>query len=190
MGSTNRAVFAFWILAAPTVAFGQTSLNDQISAVEAAQKRQENQQQSEQSAQRAAQQAYERRLIEQQRAGLAAQNARRAEDAQVRRQQEEAIQVQQQRKEAEALDDKLREHHYEDQLRSLEIQEKMLRLDAAKARVARTNEFIDQELKGKSAETDVIQSKADSSRNLSSGTKTLLEKTGEAEVKKQSGVFK
>ena len=58
------------------------------------------------------------------------------------------------------------------------------------ARLKREDDFIDQELKEKAANTDVGQSQADVNRNLSSGQKTLLEKVGEAEVKKNSGFFK
>lgn len=53
-----------------------------------------------------------------------------------------------------------------------------------KARVNRKDDFIDQELKRESAKTDVIQSGADSARNISSGTKNLMEREGEARVKK------
>jgi hypothetical protein len=64
-----------------------------------------------------------------------------------------------------------------------------LELQAAKARVDRANDLINAELKRTDAQTDVIQSQADANRNISSGAKVLLERTGEAEVKKQSGVF-
>jgi hypothetical protein len=95
-----------------------------------------------------------------------------------------------QQKEAEAEADKKRDQGYQDQLRALDVQQKALAVEAEKARVARSNEYIDQELKEKAAQTDVIKSEADSNRDLSQGTKTLLEKTGDAEVKSQSGLFK
>ncbi|WP_428376237.1 DUF5384 family protein [Lichenicoccus sp.] len=91
---------------------------------------------------------------------------------------------------ADAHADKARDQGYQDQLRAIDVQEKLLRLQAAKARVARENEFIDRDLQKQSAENDVIKSQADAVRNLSSGEKTLLEKTGDAEVKAQSGLFR
>jgi hypothetical protein len=89
----------------------------------------------------------------------------------------------QNKKDALSYADKKREQDYEDKRRDL-----LLRKE--EARLKRENDFIDQELKEKAANTDVVQSKADVNRNLSSGQKTLLEKVGEAEVKKNSGFFK
>ena len=79
----------------------------------------------------------------------------------------------------EKLNDKKREQDYEDQLRALQV-------EALKTRVARENDVIDQELKEKAARTDVIKSEADSNRHISEGAKTLMEKEGEARVKKNS----
>ncbi|WP_428395959.1 DUF5384 family protein [Lichenicoccus sp.] len=64
----------------------------------------------------------------------------------------------------------------------MEIQQETLHLQAEKNLVARENEYIDRDLAQKSADTDVTRSLADSNRNLSLGMKTLLEKTGDAEV--------
>ncbi|GBQ11514.1 DUF5384 family protein [Swaminathania salitolerans] len=97
---------------------------------------------------------------------------------------------------AAAAADKKRDQGYEDQMRALALEERRLKLQAAKTRIARENEFIDRELHEKDAETDVIKSHADAARNLSAGSKTLLEKKGEqavlegqAAVKKESGWF-
>lgn len=49
--------------------------------------------------------------------------------------------------------------------------------------------FINALLKKENFETDVIQSLADANRNVSSGEKMFLQKTGEATVKKTSGIF-
>ncbi|EMB2600384.1 DUF5384 family protein, partial [Salmonella enterica subsp. enterica serovar Cerro] len=57
------------------------------------------------------------------------------------------------------------------------------------ARVKRENEFIDQELKNKAAQTDVIQSNADSNRNMSEGGRDLMKSEGKAREKKASGWF-
>lgn len=116
----------------------------------------------------------------------AAAKARAAAQAEIRRKQE-AIE---QREYDNQMADKKRDQSYEDELRQLEIEERKLELARKKARVNRENDFIEQELKRESAKTDVIQSGADSARNLSSGSKTLMEKEGEAKVKKESGFFK
>ncbi|MBS2146038.1 DUF5384 family protein, partial [Salmonella enterica subsp. enterica serovar 1,4,[5],12:i:-] len=71
------------------------------------------------------------------------------------------------RVEAELKADKNRDQKYEDELRTLEIEKQKLALAREEARVKRENEFIDQELKNKAAQTDVIQSHADSNRNIS-----------------------
>ena len=70
------------------------------------------------------------------------------------------------------------------------MEERKLELARKKARVSREDDFIEQELKREAAKTDVIQSDADATRNVSGGTKTLMEKEGEARVKKESGFFK
>ncbi|EBE1244979.1 TPA_asm: hypothetical protein G1R43_11165 [Salmonella enterica subsp. enterica serovar Typhimurium] len=86
--------------------------------------------------------------------------------------------------EAEIAADKKRDQAYEDQLRQLELENRKLELEAKKARVNRANDFLDQELKERAAQTDVIQSEADARRNLSSGTKELLQSEGKARENK------
>jgi len=105
-------------------------------------------------------------------------------------QQERTAMAKAQQRHAEALADKKRDQSYEDQLRATVVQKRQLEIEMEKARLARANDYIDQELKAKAAETDVVKSQADANRDLSSGTKTLLEDTGKAEVKSQSGMFK
>ncbi len=85
--------------------------------------------------------------------------------------------------------DKARDQSYEDELRRLEIQKQKLALAREEARVKRENEFIDQELKSKAAQTDVIQSHADANRNLSEGGRDLLQSEGKAREEKASGWF-
>lgn len=168
----KRAILTVAIaaLGSPNV-YAQSSLNDQINAVSAVQDQNE-------AAQEAAQQQQARRWEEQQKAAQAVAAQRQA-----------AARAYQQQKEAEALAEKKRDQDYQDKLRDLDIQAKTLDVAAEKARVARSNEYIDEELKEKAAQTDVIKSKADSTRDISEGTKTLLEKTGDAEVAKESGIF-
>ena len=91
--------------------------------------------------------------------------------------------------EAEVKADKTRDHGYEDELRSLEIQKQKLALAREEARVKRENEFIDQELKNQAAHTDVIQSNADSNRNMSEGGRDLMKSEGKAREKEASGWF-
>lgn len=90
----------------------------------------------------------------------------------------------------EYLTDKKRDQSYEDQLRLLELEERKLELERKKARVQREGDFIDQELKREAAQTDVIQSEADANRHLSKGAEVLMNKEGDARVKKESGFFK
>lgn len=147
----------------------QPSLTDQLGAMRQAQDENDEAARQAQAARETAQRAYERRVD------------------QLQQQRQAAILAQQQQKAAGAEADKKRDQAYEDQLRALDVEQKQLAVEAEKARVARSNEYIDQELKAKAADTDVVKSEADSNRNLSEGTKTLLEKTGDAEVKSQSG---
>ncbi|MNC53026.1 hypothetical protein D3C75_1024060 [compost metagenome] len=82
-----------------------------------------------------------------------------------------------------------REEGFEDELRALELEERRLQLQAKKAQVARANDYIDAELRDSAARTDVIQSNADSARNVTSGTKSLLEDAGKAEVNRSNSLF-
>lgn len=108
-------------------------------------------------------------------------------EAQARARAKEAIR---QREYDNYMADKKRDQSYEDELRKLELEERKLELARKKARVSREDDFIEQELKREAAKTDVIQSDADATRNVSGGAKTLMEKEGEARVKKESGFFK
>ncbi len=180
----NKAlVLTAVLLLASAPVRAQQSLSDQINAVDAVQ---QQQQQAEQAA----------RQAEAQRAAQAAEAERRAEaraQASARKaaaQAHAAAVAARQKKEAEAVADKKRDQSYEDKLRELNLERQQLQLDAAKAHVARENEFIDQELKAQAAHTDVVKSQADANRNLSTGTKDYLEKTGDAEIKSQEGLFK
>ncbi|MGH8383373.1 DUF5384 family protein [Pseudomonas sp.] len=82
-----------------------------------------------------------------------------------------------------------REEGFEDELRALELEERRLALQAKKAKVARANDYIDAELRDSAARTDVIQSNADASRNVTSGAKSLLEDAGKAEVNRSTKLF-
>jgi hypothetical protein len=61
-------------------------------------------------------------------------------------------------------------------------------LDMAKAKAKRANDFIDAQLKRDAAETDVVQSAADASRNVTSGVKNLMTSEGKAKETAADGV--
>ncbi|MGY4491775.1 DUF5384 family protein [Pseudomonas sp. TE3610] len=82
-----------------------------------------------------------------------------------------------------------RTEQHQDEEHALDIEERKLRLQTMKAKADRANEYVDAELRGKAAQTDVVQSQADAMRNLSSGTKTLLEDAGKAEVNRSKKLF-
>lgn len=90
---------------------------------------------------------------------------------------------------AEIQRKRTRDEQFEDEARALALEEKKLDLEAKKAKVARSNDYIDAELKAEAAKTDVIQSEADATRDVSSGTKAILEKTGEADVNRSNKMF-
>jgi hypothetical protein len=165
----------------------QPSLTDQLGAMRQAQDENDEVARQAQAAHEAAQRAYQQRMAQERAAAQAQEEQRQAAALALQQQRQAAILAQQQQRAAEAEADKKRDQAYQDQLRALDVQQKQLAVEAEKARVARSNEYIDQELKAKAAETDVVKSEADSNRDISSGTKTLLEKTGDAEVKSQSG---
>ena len=50
-----------------------------------------------------------------------------------------------------------------------------IELEEKRARAKRTNDFIDKELEREGAKTDLVQSEADSKRNISEGTKQFLQ---------------
>jgi hypothetical protein len=79
--------------------------------------------------------------------------------------------------ENERLSDKVRVQTQEDEDRAIELELKMAQLQEIKAlslaKAQRANELLDAELAEKKANTDVIQSGADATRNVSEGTKEL-----------------
>lgn len=82
-----------------------------------------------------------------------------------------------------------RAENAEDEDRSLDIEERKLHLQALKAKTDRSNDYIDAELHNSAAKTDVIQSNADATRNVSSGAKALLEDSGKADVNRSTKWF-
>lgn len=90
------------------------------------------------------------------------------------------------KRDAEIAADKKRDREYEDKLRAIELEKQRLELEAKTARVKRENEFLDQDLKERAARTDAIQSEADARRNISTGSKELLQSEGKAREKEAS----
>ncbi|CAI8771254.1 DUF5384 family protein [Pseudomonas sp. IT-P74] len=137
--------------------------------------------------------ATEAERLRQAAADRAREEARSAAD---RRQRAAAQQAAQQRaleqrktQEVEHKRVQTREEGFEDELRALELEERRLALQAKRARTARANDYIDAELRDSAARTDVIQSEADSARNVTSGAKSLLEDSGKAEVNRSGRLF-
>ncbi|EAM2910629.1 DUF5384 family protein [Salmonella enterica] len=168
------------------------SVQDQLAAVAQA----EQQGKNEENRQRDALQAKRDQEAQQERqrqANAAAVAKQRAKAAAVAKQRAKAAEAERKARQAklaaEAAQDKARDQSYKDELRRLEIQKQKLALAREEARVKRENEFIDQELKSKAAQTDVIQSHADANRNLSEGGHDLLQSEGKAREEKASGWF-
>lgn len=86
----------------------------------------------------------------------------------------------QKRQKANLAAQKAAREQRESKLRDMQLESMSLDLDAKRARVKRSNEFVEQELKRQAAETDVIQSEADANRNISSGIGENLKSQGRA----------
>lgn len=159
-----------------------SSLSAQIGAVAAAEQsgKAQEQQQADAYQYQLDQQA---RRDQQQRAAASAAANKRAAAARA------AAAAKAAKVEAERKAEVARDQGYEDKLRDIELRRQELALKAEEAKVNRSNEYIDQELRAKSAASDVVKSEADANRAQSQGVKTLLEKEGEARVKKESNWF-
>jgi hypothetical protein len=139
-------------------------------------------------------------------AATTAEIARKAEAAQVREEAREesarrvrqasAQSARQQALEASKVRDAenkrmtTRSERMEDEDRDFEREfareERKLKLQEMKAKAARSNDYIDAELREKAAKTDVIQSDADASRNVTTGAKALMEDAGTAEINRSN----
>jgi len=147
---------------------------------------------------KATQEARRREYMRQQEQQATAERARRAEEqanAQKQRDADEAHRraaadkadsAARQQREA-ATKEKQRNQAYEDELRKMALEEKQLELQTKKAKVKRADDYIDQELNREKARTDVIQSEADSTRNVSTGKKNLMTGIGKGEENKTKG---
>ena len=175
-----KKVFLCAILASLSYPAIASSLQDQLSAVAEAEQQGKNEEQRQHDEwiaerNREIQQEKQRRANAQ-----AAANKRAATAAANKKARQDKL---------EATADKKRDQSYEDELRSLEIQKQKLALAKEEARVKRENEFIDQELKHKAAQTDVVQSEADANRNMTEGGRDLMKSVGKAEENKSDSWF-
>lgn len=173
------------ILSTPATA--RPSLQDQINAVDRVHQQSKAREQAEIDAaiqrERQAQAAQERKQREQK----AIARQQQAQKDQRAKEQQAKIDAQRAVEEQELLKDKERDQAYEDHLRKLAIEERQLEIEMQRSKVKRGDEYIDQELRARAAETDVMQSSADAVRSLSQGQKSLLEKEGESRVRKAGG---
>lgn len=185
----KRAIIGAVAFLSTSPAWAQNSMSSQISTIYAAQQRHEQAEQAERAVQEEAALSEQRQAQEAARE-RAALNARHQHELEAHQQLLEA--QEQARRDAQTTAEQAarkRDDDYEDQNRAINLQERMVQLKVEQARAARSNDFIDHELQQKAAENDVIQSQADATRNFSSGARTLMEKTGDAEVASQSGLF-
>jgi uncharacterized iron-regulated membrane protein len=154
--------------------FAQTSsLTDQINAVSAAQ----DQEQAAQAAAQAEQQAEER--AEEARQQALEEQHLAAQPAAQRRQDAAAAAA----AAAVAAENK-RQQDFQDEQQELVIAQQKIDLQEQQTIADRENDIINHTLKQQDAQTDLVQSQADSTRDIASGTKTLLQDTGQAELKK------
>ncbi|MEO3991749.1 DUF5384 family protein [Pseudocitrobacter cyperus] len=177
-----KKIFLFIALSALSGNALSSSLQDQLSAVAQAEQQGKAEEQKRHD-DWVAERNKEIQQEKQRRANAAAAANKKAAAAAAERQ------ARQDKLDAEAAKDKHRDQSYEDELRSLEIQKQKLALAKEEARVKRENEYIDQELKHKAAQTDVVQSEADANRNISEGGRDLMKSAGKAEENKSDSWF-
>ena len=154
-----------------------TAAENEIKANQEARRKEYMRQQEQQAAVERAKRAEEQAV---------AQKQRDAEDVRRRAAAEKTEAVARQQREAVAKD-KQRNQGYEDELRKMSLEEKQLELQTKKAKVKRADDYIDQELNREKAKTDVIQSDADATRNVSSGAKNMMTGIGKGEENKSKG---
>jgi len=164
----TSAILLLSCLGLSDTAYAAQSLTDQINAVDAAQQQHEW----------AARQAWQ--------AQQAAEERERSHEEAVSRERARATAAARTAESARIEAERQRNESYEDKLRELALQEREAQIQAEKTRAGREGDFIDRELKQKDANADLTQSEADANRNISSGTKSFLEKEGDADIKKDN----
>lgn len=178
----KRLIMLLALLLPYTSSVFASSLADQISAVNAAKSsftENERIKREEQLALEEARIAKERELEKQRQTEIEKEQLKaRSAAASAEKAKAERLAAAEAAKRQEASKDKQRNQAYEDKLSQLEIEELKIRLQEKKAKAARVNDYIDQDLNREKAKTDVIQSEADSTRNLSEGSKEMLKGIG------------
>lgn len=144
---------------------------------------------TEQEREKSAEQAHQAELRNQEDMRQAERHRQDEVAAQAQKRRDQAIAAQQAKVRAERQRDAAHKQAYEDQRREIQLERERTELAVMKAKAARSNEYIDRELKSYDAQTDVIKSEADATRNISEGGRSLLQDTGKAQVKKASGWF-
>jgi len=157
-------------------------LSDQLNSLRAAQSEYEDRQRAEARLQaQHERQAEERRLAQ----------IRAAQHAQEQRHQEAVAQAKAQND--ERLRDKARLQRQQDEEHALEMEQTRVKVEETKAmsaaRAARAKEYVDADLAKQKAETDVIQSNADATRNVSEGMKELQTGIGKGAEAEGSRLF-
>jgi len=133
-----------------------------------------------------AQQQAEKRAAQQR----AQQQKIQAEQLAIQKQREAAAEEAARERKYEQQKDKDREQAYQDKLRQQEIEAREADLAMKKAKAKRADDFAEQALNREKAQTDVIQSEADATRNISEGSKNLQTGQGQGAAKANSGWFK
>jgi hypothetical protein len=176
------------VTGASSPALAQLSLDEQVAAVRRAEQEQKAREQAAQAElERRARADYERQLAQE---ALEREAAREVETKrlELQRERERAARAAQAAAAAKREELAARDRAYEDQHRSLNLDERRIELEVQKARAARTHDLVDQELKRMEAETDVVQSAADSARNVSEGVKNNLTSDGKAAETVSQGI--
>jgi len=163
------------------------SMQDQLKALESAE-----------SEIKAKQDDRRQEYMRQQEAQAAEERARRVEE-QVRQQKQRDEEEKRRRIASEKAEAIAKEHReqvakerqkkeaYDDEFKKMAIEERQLELQVKKAKVKRADDYIDQELNREKARTDVIQSEADATRNVSTGAKNMMTGIGKGEENKSKG---
>lgn len=113
----------------------------------------------------------------------AVEDAKYQAQAKARAQAETEAKVERKKQEDRADRDRARNQAYEDEMRRMDIQERKAGIAAQRAQASCSNDYIDQDLKRKGAQTDVIQSQADANRNLSVGARDMMQGVGQGASK-------
>lgn len=150
---------------------------NEIKAAEEAKRREYFRMQEQRAAEERARQAQQQAALQRQREEDEAKRKLAADKAEaIARQQREQYAKEKQRNQA-----------YEDEQRKMLLEEKRLELDMKKAKVKRADDYIDSELNREKARTDVVQSEADATRNVSQGAKNMMTGIGKGEENKSKG---